>query len=692
MIFFKSNPFIRLLLPFITGIIIQYYLNFNYIYFLFIVIIFTTLLIIISVVTVSYKLRFAKGLLITLIFTGFGITVTGIKHSTVLCNNNETIFTGTVTKIPIDKGKYLKTEINITKYTNANNTYTDNFTIIAYFEKCSSSLTIKAGSTIKFKSELQNIPKQLNPFGFDYSKYLLKKDITYTAFIQKDKWKKLLKHDGNIKYFALNLRKETINIFENNNIKKENLAILSALTIGYKDNLDYNTKQEYSKAGAMHVLAVSGLHVGIIFLIVSFLFKWAERFKRLKYTKPAFTILVIWGYALITGLSPSVVRASTMFTFILVGMLLNRQINIYNSIAASAFFILIFNPLLLFDMGFQLSYIAVIGIVFFYKKIYGLLYFKYKFFSWLWALTSVSIAAQLSTFPITVYYFHQFSNLFWLSNIIVSVSATILIILTILLIIFSSLPVLANALSYIINVILHFNIVFIHKISNLPFSVIDNLNLTLLKVILFYLIILCIYLWITGKKTPPLTIALLSILIIGISNIYNIHKTISRKIICVYQIKNATAIQFIDGELSIWFTSNSDNAFFKKLIKDADIFWNIKSSNKYILQNTNDTLIKNGYLCYNSGFWKFYNYTGFILNSYSRLPIYKSEKLNLNYLIITGNPPYKLADIPKNITYKNIIIDGSVFAWKVKQYKKNKNTRIFYTKTDGAFIKHIPTK
>jgi len=691
MIFFKTNPFIRLLLPFIAGIIIQYNLHFNYLFFLYGIIILTSLLIIFTLTAVSYNLQFVKGLLITLIFINIGIVTVGIKHNIVLCNDNvEMKFSGTVVKNPVDKDKYFKTEINITEYADKNNIYNNNFNVVAYFEKCNNISAIQAGSEIKFKTKLQKITNRQNPFGFDFSKYLLHKNIAYSVYLKKDEWHlKPLYNTGNIRYYALNLRKKTIDLFEKNNIEGNNLAVLSALTLGYKSSLNYETKQEYGKAGAMHVLAVSGLHVGIIFLIVSFLFKWTTRFKSLKHLKTIITVLAIWGYALITGLSPSVVRASVMFTFILAGMLLNRRINIYNSIAASAFFILLFNPLLLFDVGFQLSYVAVSGIVLFYRKIYGLLYFKYKIFDWLWALTSVSIAAQLSTFPITIYHFHQFPVLFWLSNIVVSISAILLIILVILLVIFSSLSIAATALSYIINGILNFNTIFIHKISCLPFSIINNLNLTPEKVIFFYLTIFCIYLWIESRKSAPLFIALLSIFAIGITGAFNMYKTINRKAICVYQIKNETAIQFIDGEKSIWFTSDSDNKFLKKLIKDADIFWNTKTDCKYILQNTNDTLILNGNLYYNSGFWQFNGYTGFILNLYSRLPVYKPKKVNLNYLIITSNPPYELSDIPENIIYKNIIIDGSVSAWKVKQYLKNKTLPVLYTKTDGAFIKFI---
>ena len=181
---------------------------------------------------------------------------------------------------------------------------------------------------------------------------------------------------------------------------------MSALVVGDKSELEVELKQGFSIAGAMHVLAVSGLHVGIIYKVLEFLFNLLFRNKKYQRLQAIIILIVLWSYAFITGLSPSVLRAVWMFSFIVIANLKLSHPNVYNTLAASAFFILVMNPNYLFHVGFQLSYIAVLGIVSIYPLLYRLLKSNNRFLNAVWGLTVVSIAAQISTFPIALYYFH----------------------------------------------------------------------------------------------------------------------------------------------------------------------------------------------------------------------------------------------------------------------------------------------
>ena len=185
-------------------------------------------------------------------------------------------------------------------------------------------------------------------------------------------------------------------------------AVFSALTLGYKNDLDKEMQASFAGAGAMHILAVSGMHVGIIFLILKQIFALFGILKSNYKLKYIIILLCIWFYALLTGLSPSVTRAAVMATFILCGKVFGKRTNIYNSIAASAFVLLLFNTNYLFDVGFQLSYTALIGIVFFYKRIYTLIFVRNMPLNYMWQLTTIGISAQIGTFPLGIYYFNQF--------------------------------------------------------------------------------------------------------------------------------------------------------------------------------------------------------------------------------------------------------------------------------------------
>lgn len=191
--------------------------------------------------------------------------------------------------------------------------------------------------------------------------------------------------------------------------------------------------EAYSKTGTMHVLSVSGMHVGIVFLVLSFLFKPLDKFHALSYFRIFLIVPAIWFYAMISGFSSPVCRAALMISLVVIGKVLHRNLNSYHIIAISAFFLLLYNPFFLFDVGFQLSYLAVFGLVYFHPKLYQLFHFHNKIFDYLWSYCALSIAAQLATFPLGLYYFHQFPLYFLLSNLLILLPVTLIMYLGILL-------------------------------------------------------------------------------------------------------------------------------------------------------------------------------------------------------------------------------------------------------------------
>ncbi len=690
MFFLKSNPFIRLLIPFIVGIVLQYLFLFGKTTIAGVFIIAFFAVIATLLIKSLYHNQYIIGVAISAFFIAVGLLLTyltGLSCNT-FNNTDKAVLIGKIVKVPVERENNYKTEIDIEAQKEGNYWKEVNAKVIAYFEKGDSLLCIKAGNKIVFSTQLNAIKTQKNPFGFDYAKYLALKQIGYSVYLKKGNWALLTEDYKGLKNKALNLRQKIIALYISHGITDNNLPILSALTLGYKNKLDEKVRKAYSGAGAMHVLAVSGLHVGIIYLVLQFLLGWFSIFKSLKKGKFIIILFALWSYAFLTGLSPSVMRATVMFSFVLAGQIFNKTINIYNSLAASAFLLLLFNPFLLFEVGFQLSYIAVLGIVFFHPKIYGLLYFKCKLLNTVWSLTAVSIAAQLATFPITIYHFHQFPVYFWLANIVVTLSAGILIFLSIALVSASAIPVFPDIIGTIINFILNGNYRYIQLINELPYSIINNISFSPTQVIMLYVLVFSFSAWLITKNYHTLIAVLSGILILGILNINDSIIRNKQGVICVYQVRGETAIQFIHKKLAWWLISAKNNkSNIEPHIKLANMYWKTSTNSYMQLKNLNDSVIKQNNWYYNSGFWKFGQSKGLVISTFSKLPQNPIDSLFINYLFVTGNPPFTINDIPNKIVLSKIIIDGSVPHWKAKQFILNKNNaNLFVTKKQGAFI------
>lgn len=279
----------------------------------------------------------------------------------------------------------------------------------------------------------------------DFDRYLFSIGYSGTIYLPKNQWKRM---DGTPQTTlvgqAMRARQKVERQFEEAGITGDELAIISALTLGDKSQLTPEIKASYSATGASHVLAVSGLHVGIVYLIIFTLLAHLLPGEAMKRVRIPVTLAFLWGYAFITGLSPSVVRASIMLTLVAFGDAIGRKSTTANTVLASAFCMLLYQPRYLTDIGFQLSYAAVFSIILWQDKIYKTFVFKPLLWDKIWSLTSVSIAAQIGTLPIVLFHFHHFSNTFWISGLIVIPAATILLYGTLLLMLCTPFPPLAR--------------------------------------------------------------------------------------------------------------------------------------------------------------------------------------------------------------------------------------------------------
>ncbi len=525
-------------------------------------------------------------------------------------------FYAAVHEILQEKPKSFQTILKIGAVMINDSVVSSNEKVIAYFEKSLKSEQLIPGDIIVFEQKPDFIKERSSPYDFDYKRYMSGKGIYRQVYLADSRWIKTVYSSGkSFSVAAEKVRLKLMNIYRSQNITNRQFEVLSALTLGYSRGLDPETKRVFSSAGAMHVLAVSGLHAGIIFLAVNFVFGFLKKRKRGKYAYMVIAVVSLWTFAFITGLAPSVKRAVTMFTFLVIGENLKRQQNTYNSMAASAFLLLFINPNNLFEAGFQLSYSAVFGIVFLQPRIAALLEVKNKVLLFFWNLFAVSVAAQIATFPISTYYFSQFPTFFWLSNLLVIPAAFILIPLGFSLLFLHWIPVFAKCVSIIIKFLITQFMNYLGFIESLPGSVLEVVISGNQLVVLIASVILA-SVFISSKRAFYFKGVVVSFLFLIVVITYeNINRNMGREIL-IYNNSGSVLIQLVYGKSSYVvleneshindFNINSAENIKRKLRLDApviihqDRFFNddfLFVKNGMIVFD--DKIISNGVLDYN---------------------------------------------------------------------------------------------
>lgn len=362
--------------------------------------------------------------------------------------------------------------------------------ILLYFSKDSLSKTLKRGDELLIRSKISLPKNNGNPDEFNYSRYLLHQGISGTAFIASGNWKKNGHTDSrSLRQIASDWQHGLLNLYHQQNFLSDQYAVLSALTIGYKDDLSDGIRESFSISGASHVLALSGLHVGFLYGLLLFLMRGFSRSFKLKIVRAVVIIAVLWLFAFIAGLSPSVVRSAVMFSFFALSTLANGRLFSLNSLSAAAFMMLLVSPCWLFDVGFQLSFVAVTAILFIHPLIYNRITPKHKLLRYVWGILSVSLAAQIGTAPLVLYYFSRFSTHFLLTNLLVIPLASVIMYLSIAFFLFIPLPFIQQWIVWLLKQALDFLNSSVRWVEHLPYSSLESVWVYTLEVPLIYLLL-----------------------------------------------------------------------------------------------------------------------------------------------------------------------------------------------------------
>ncbi|HPK05273.1 MAG TPA: ComEC/Rec2 family competence protein, partial [Bacteroidales bacterium] len=330
-----------------------------------------------------------------------------------------------------------------------------------------------------------------------------------------------------------------------------NFAVVTALVLGMDDYLDNDTRKEFSSAGAIHILCVSGLHVGVIYMVLNALLFFLKRNKYARALRSLILLIGIWFYAMLTGLAPAVLRAATMFSFVIIGTGIKRKAGVFNSLTVSAFILLLFNPFLIYNVGFQLSYAAVIAIVAIQPTIYQIWRPKNKIADNIWGITTVSVAAQLGTAPLGLFYFHQFPNYFIITNLIAIPLATLILYAGFLSVILSPLTIVAKWITWLLILMLKILNQSVTFIDNLPYSVTTGLFINLAETIILFLIIFTVFRAYLSRKPIFLHFSLLLLILFAVSGTIKQYQRSTQKQLTVYSINRYSVIDLITGRNSI---------------------------------------------------------------------------------------------------------------------------------------------
>ncbi|MFY0605976.1 MAG: ComEC family competence protein [Cyclobacteriaceae bacterium] len=545
-------PFIRLALCLSAGIVVrEHYPEYWQISFPLSIAILTTIILSISII----KSPVYKGFVLLGIIFYLGGMLNQMANESAdplhyVHHQKVDGFVGVITSDNTERTNHHRYEMEIKLLHKQDSTFQAKGKIYFYVNKKSSpNSEYEYGDVLSVRKGYFSVAPPKNPHEFDYQAYLKKHNIFSHAFVSKEDITKIENDPPNpLLNWALAIRSESKLMIANFIPDQREKAILTALLLGIKDYLDNEIQTAYASAGAMHVLAVSGLHVGIVILIISLLFgKWKET-KSGKIIYTLSTIMIIWVYALVTGFSPSVMRAATMFTVILLSSGFSKRANIYNSLGIAATVLIIYNPYIIYAVGFQLSFAAVLGIVILHPKIYRLTEFNSSILDYIWSITCVSISAQVATFPLSMLYFHQFPTYFLISNLVVIPSAAVMLGAGILMLVGGSISGLIGEcvgfllkwFAWCVNEIILF-------LQHLPYPIFDWLYFDALDTALVYLMLLFLILTFSKYSFESAVFTFIATMIlIGWQHHKQIEQLSQKKII-FYEIDDVIAIDLIDG-------------------------------------------------------------------------------------------------------------------------------------------------
>ncbi|WP_282016727.1 ComEC/Rec2 family competence protein [Salegentibacter mishustinae] len=540
--------------------------------------------------------------------------------------------------------------------------------VLLNISKDSIQQDVKSGMKLLVPGKLTNIAEPLNPYRFNYRKFMQKQKVEKQLQLRKTEIQILPHTEKRLLAHISNFREQLIQNLSEAKFSKDELAIMKALLLGQRQDISREIYDEYAAAGAIHILAVSGLHVGIILLILNWLFTPLNYLKNGPVLKTIILILLMWGFAMLAGLSPSVVRAVTMFSFIAIGMQMRRKTSVLNSLFISLFILVLVNPYFIFQVGFQLSYLAVFAIVTIQPKLFKLWQPKFKIVKYFWSLFTVSIAAQIGVLPLSLFYFHQFPGLFFLSNLVVLPVLGLILGLGILVILLALLNLLPDILAEIYGNLIGLMNKFIAWVAGKEDFVFSDIHFNIWQNLSAYLLVFFFILLLYQKNFRNLVFFLCGIVIFQSSMLYSKiqHSTLEN---IVFHKPRKTMIGIDEPKNFTLYHNLEDKLQDEIRLKDYKTGRNINKIEEKIIPDILNTSMASILIIDSSA-------------------VYKLNNFNPDVVLLRDSPKIHLERLIRVLKPKIIVADGSNYHSYVSRWAKTakkQKTRFHHTGKNGAF-------
>lgn len=648
-----------------------------------------------------YRLRWLFGGIMAcyLLFAGYALT--SVKQASVqndYFRNYESEADYYVTRVfdyPIERENSVKVILELqSQYADSANSRPISGKVMAYFQKTDAAMQLAYGDLIVIPAPVAEVSGPANPGEFDYRSYLVRKGVTGQSFLRDEDWIDLEVNEANPLYaFSYRFRDMLLASLQRCGLKGDEFGVAAAILLGYDDDLADDVRQNYVAAGSMHILCVSGMHVGIIYLLAAALLSFLNRKKWMKVMKQILLLVLIWLYAMIAGLSPSILRSALMISFVIIGELLQRKGFAINSIAASAFVLLCVNPYNLFEIGFQLSYVAVIGIVVLQRPIYGWLCFKNKIADKAWEITAVSLAAQIATIPFTLFYFNQFTTYFWLSNLFMTPISFIVIMGGMILLLVSWIPFLNTVVGYAVWGAVYVMNYLVSLVERIPGSILKGLYISEFE---FFLLLVAFVLILVfakvkddevSKKEQHVVIATLSVLLLfAVSVASRLYSFERQDTMMVYSLRHHTAIDCVCGNEHVLFADStlmSDESTVDYSLKGSWAQCGLSSHPDCIGL---DEEFGNDYVMKQSNIISFGDKL-LVLWDEEKLSDSLSYRLPTDFVLVTGKQKPDVPSLLRGYEVEKLLIDGSVPSYLAEKWETQADEAglSYYNLADGAF-------
>ena len=685
-------PAVRLLLPFIAGIGIclgAYNLVF----------IFSSLLVLCVAVSIFislqkstaavYKWRYVSGVAIAVIMLSLGYVATychtGRIDSNPITDINETsvVYVGIVADPVVVKDKTVSVLLEMNAMSLRDSMRSVTGKVLASVVRDKKSEAIQYGDRVIFTGQVKGYDEPKNLDQFNYKQYQSLHHIDHHIYLRQDDWRQAGSGYGNVllakvyrvrAYFLSLIKKEVTGTNE--------LAVATAIMLGYRDYVTDDVTQAYAGSGVLHVLSVSGLHVAVLYFVLSMLLGWMDRNRKLEIAKGILIIIIMFVYAGLTGLSPPVLRSVWMFTLITIARLMDRDVSMYNVLGVSCLLLLLWDPYYVADVGFQLSYIAVAGIVYLYPLLSGLITdtdiskTKIRWVDaplnwltrWTWGLICVSIAAQIATFPISMFYFHTFPNYFLLANLLVIPLSNFVLIAGMILFAVRWFEWLSTEVGWVFDHLLIVLNKVVFSIDGLPFALSKGVMLTAAEMAMMYAVVVMICWYIADRRARVLIAMLCMVLILcSAFAIHDMRREGKRELV-IYHISGKKAIAVIKRGVAYY---DFDSAV---IHDEMTMRYNVRD-NWYASGVKVQVPMDSVKEVYDVSFGKIYVIGGKRIVEVNKEIIVGQGandgrgKLKTDVLILSGGYKGKVKDMTDQVLFDQLVFDTSCKRWQMKKWK-----------------------